>query len=196
MREHDDMKVSGVENWKRNFNIAYALCVMHQRALTVPMRKNFGTEALGLPCLLALIMMVLWATFSRDYYMWCYTGVWLVFFTHRRVQSLKLAQTQRIYSQYDGWPVDWMRLIKDENKAKLIVEPFLVTIAGLVALWVYQAHGWDVRGLPYFLLGGCFTLPMIELAKQTMWKRKTRQMMDSRLEQEQVMNDFRETWGE
>src|SRR5689334_6667055 len=76
------------ERSKRNFNVALNVALIYQRALVIPLRKNFGVEALR-PCLFSLIALVAWSAFSGDTYMWWYTGIWLAFFAHRRWQSLK-----------------------------------------------------------------------------------------------------------
>ena len=185
-----------MQNIKRNFNIAFNLCVMHQRALIVPLRNKFGVEALGTSCLFALIIMVLWVTFSRDNFMWYYTGIWLVFFAHRRVQSLMLARTGRMHSLYDGWPVDAIKFLRNENAAKLVGEPVIVRMIGYATLWFYQQQGWDPRGLPHFLLLGCFALSMVEGVKQTAWKRRMQGMANARIDQEATMRDFNREWGE
>lgn len=62
VQQEDDL----LTRYKRNLNVTFALCLIYQRALIIPLRKNFGVEALGLPCLLALIMLILWAAFSGD----------------------------------------------------------------------------------------------------------------------------------
>jgi hypothetical protein len=191
MREQGD----AVTGYKQNFNVLYMLCTFHQRAIIVPLRKNFGVEALGFPCLLALVVMVLWATFSHDILMWWYIALWFVFFLHRRMQAVALAKTGRIHSRYDGWP-DLAKGSLSEKFARMFGEPILVGIAGYLALQWYIAEGMNYRGLPYFLLAGCFTLPFVEAANQIMWRRRSQAMMDARLEQQAVMDDFQRKWGE
>jgi hypothetical protein len=184
-------------NWKRNFNIAWWLCLMHQRGLILFMRKGFGVRALGVPCALAFVLMFLWATFSRDPFMWLWMGMWLLCQVKRRAESLKLARSgAMIHSQYDGWPFDAVRFAGSEKAAKLVVEPILVGILGGLLYWIYGEQGWSPYGLPYFVLAGCFSLPLVEAVKQTIWERRTQAMVDARLEQEEVMRDFRDKYGE
>jgi hypothetical protein len=182
--------------YKRNFNVAFTLCLMFQRALVVPMRNRFGVEALGTPCLLALIMLVVWSSLSQDIYLWIYTGIWLVFFVHRRAQSVRLSQTERNHSLYDGWPCDAIRVCKDEANAKLYIEPIMVGFAAAFAVWFYDQRGWNCNGLPYFLITGCSAMFFVELAQQTAWKRRSRQMDDARIENEQMMNEAQDRWGD
>jgi hypothetical protein len=185
-----------MENMKRNFNIAHFFLLIHQRGLIIPLRNRFGVEAFGIHTLFALVMMVLWASFAHDEWMLWYVGIWLLFLAHRRMQSLRLARTERRQSQYDGFPMDAIKFCKDEHKAKLIVEPIIVGLIGYGLLWYYQQQGWDYRGLPYFFLFGVFSLPMVEGIKQTGWKRRVQSMADARLEQEAAMRDFKQQWGD
>jgi hypothetical protein len=183
-QQQDDL----LTRYKRNLNVTFNLCVIWQRALVIPLRNRFGVEALGLPCFLALILLFLWSGFSGDIFMWVYTGIWFVFFAHRRVQSLRMQQ--QVNSQYDGWPVDAIKICNGENMAKLVIEPVMVGFAGAFALWFYDQQGWRPTGLPYFLICGAMVLVFVEMAKQTAWKRRIRGMNDARMEQEQMVREF------
>jgi hypothetical protein len=55
--------------------------------------------------------------------------------------------------------------------------------------------GWPPSGLPFFLLAGVVTLPFVEIVKQRTWERRTQSIMDSRLEQQETINDFRNRYG-
>jgi hypothetical protein len=183
---------------KRNFNFAYAVMVMHQRALTIPMRNHYGTQALGIPCALALVLMVLWGMPSRDPFKWMWIGMWLICQIHRRIQSVRLAHDGvRIHSQYDGWPFEAIRFGRTERAAKMIVEPIMVGVLGGILYWIYGAYlGMPPYGLPYFLLAGLFTLPFVEMVKKTVGERRSQSMMDARLEQEAIARAFRNRWGD
>jgi hypothetical protein len=124
---------------KLNLNIVFGLCVCYQRALIIRLRKWFGVEALGLPCMFALGLLVVWSALSSDIFMWYFTGLWFIFFLHRRWQSLRFQE--HIYSFHDGWPTEAMRICKDEFGAKLSIEPILVGFAGAFAKWFYEQRG-------------------------------------------------------
>jgi hypothetical protein len=184
-------------NQKRSFNIVYALMVMHQRALTVPMRNRWGVNALGMSCALALILMFVWTMVTQDSLMFCWIGFWLLCFIKRRVEAVRLVNKgERIHSQADGLPFDALRLCRSENTAKLVVEPILVGVLGGVLYWIYEQNGWRPTGLPYFILSGVVTLPFVELVKQTIWKRRTQQMLDARIENEASMKAYRDKYGD
>jgi hypothetical protein len=184
-------------SWKRNFNITFSLMLMHQRALTVPMRSYYGIQGLGTPCFFALVMMFLWTIFTQDNLMWVWMGIWIVCFIQRRWQSVRLYRKgYRIHTQYDGFPFDTIRFGRTEKACKLVVEPLLIGILGGIAYWYYGEQGWSPYGLPYFLLSGVFSLPFIELVKQTIWEKQIRALNDARIEQEMVVKEIRDRYGD
>ena len=183
--------------WKRNFNVAYNILLIHQRAVVVPLRMAWGPQALGVPCALALVLMVVWAAFSRDPLLWGWIALWLTCFVSRRAETLWLWATgARLHGGYDGHPFVAIRLGRTENAAKLVVEPLLVGGLGGAAYWWYGRFHFSPYGLPYFLLAGCASLPFVELVKQTIWKRRSQATLDARLEQEASMREFRSKYGD
>jgi hypothetical protein len=185
------------DNWKRNFNVTHSIFLMHQRALTVPMRNQYGGQALGTPCALALVMMLLWWMATHDDFMLLWIGFWLLCFIKRRAEAVRLAKNgARIHSHYDGWPFDAIRFARSERAAKMMVEPILVGILGGFLFWVYQENGWRPTGLPYFVLSGVVTLPFVEMVKQTAWDKRLQGMHDARLEQEMAVQDYRDQYGD
>lgn len=192
MQQQEELDFS--EKLKRNFNIGHFLFLIHQRAIVVVCRDNWGTQALGFPCLCAFMLMMLWYVFTHDNLMLAWIGFWLLCLAKRRMESVRLAKSGAvIHSRYDGWPIN---LGSNENRAKLIYEPVLVGILGFMAFKFYQHMGWRPTGLPYFLLLGVATLPFVEMVKQKAWERRTQSMMDARLEQQEAINDFRDKYGD
>ena len=192
MQEKHDM----VEDFKHKFNFAYLLCLIHQRCLVLICRKKWGVQALGgLPTFLALILMIGWASFSRDLFFWAWIALWLCCLVARRIEALKLVKTG-LHSLYDGWSdlTDFFRC--SEKAAKLIVEPVMFGILGGILLWAYTVNELPVMGLPYFFLSGVFTLPFVEAVKQTIWNKRLQAMNDARVEQQAAVQDFREKYGD
>jgi hypothetical protein len=182
--------------WKQNFNFTYSACLIHQRAIVVPLRMAWGPQALGVPCALALVVMVLWAVFSRDPLMWGWIALWLTSFVGRRAESLWLwAVGAKLHGWYDGYPVGTIVLGRTEKATKLLVEPLLAGGLGVAVYWWYDRCHFSPYGLPYFLLSGVFTLPFVEIVKQKIWEHRTQSMVDARVEQEALMNDFRNRYG-
>lgn len=172
------------EDWKRNFNIAFVLFLVHQRGIVVPLRTRWGVNALGIPCFLAFCLMCMWAAFSRDLFMWLWVGLWVICFLCRRFQAERL---KGVHSQYDG-----LQIWGGAKFGKLFVEPVLVGVLGGLLYWVYSQCGLEARGLPWFLLLGCISLPFIERVKQEAWKRRIQGMIDARIEQEAMVQGMRD----
>lgn len=124
--------------------------------------------------------------------MWWYTGIWFVFFCHRRIQSLRLQG--QVHSRYDGWPVDAMRISKDENMAKQWIEPIMVGFAGMFARWFYAQQSWPLTGLPTFLICGAVIMAFVEMGEQAAWKRKVRGLQDAQWENEAMIRDFHDQY--
>jgi hypothetical protein len=53
-----------------------------------------------------------------------------------------------------------------------------------------------VYGLPYFFMLGLVTLPFVEKVKQLVWERRIQGINDARIEQEALVRESRERYGE
>jgi hypothetical protein len=184
-------------NKKQAFDIAIGLLLAHQRAIVLICRNRFGIEALGLPCLVALIGMITWASFSRDPVFWVWIAIWLFYLAMRRIESVRLWKGgAKIHSHYDGYPIDAMRHTSSEKTAKLVVEPILVVVLGGVLCWIYQENDLPLCGLPYFFLLGAASMAVVEAVNQAIRDRQTQAMLDARIEQEETLRVFEEKHGE
>lgn len=181
MQQENDIS----KDWKRNFNIAHWLMMAHQRALVVPARRHFGTQALAFPCLFALGLMGLWYVATADPGMLAYMGFWLLFLVVRRIEAVKIAG--QVSSHSDGKTIN---LGSNEYLAKMFYEPLCVGILGGIFYWIYTENGLRPTGLPYFLLAGIVSLPFVEGVKQTLWQRRIQGMQDARIDNEMLMEDF------
>ena len=173
-------------DWRQSTNAAYNVASWYQRALIVPFRKGWGTEALGFPCLGGFCLMFVWYVATGDFGLLVWMGFWLLWQVVRRVEAVKLAG--HVHSRYDGFPVN---LGSDERLAKRWYEPICIGVLGGIAYWFYTLNGLDVRGLPYFLLGGMVSLPFVASVDQTLWKRRLQGMADAKIEQEMLVDDFK-----
>jgi hypothetical protein len=184
-------------SWKRNFNITYWLVMMHGLGVILPARKWVGMRILGTPCALALALMVVWAMFTGDQLMWLWIAFWFVCYVRRRKETSRLVRSgARLHSETDGYSWDAVRWGASHKAARLFVEPVLAGIAGGALYYVYQENDWNPTGLPYFFLSGLFSLPFVELVRRAIWERKIQSMNDARVEQEAVVRDYRERYGE
>jgi hypothetical protein len=181
---------------KPGCNLFLLLCIAHQRCLVVPMRNFFGMHALGMPSILGLLLMLIWSALSEDPVMFVWMAAWGICFAHRCMQSLRMEREgAKVHSQYDGWPFETIKMGKTENTSKLVVEPLMVVIIGAILVVIYKEFHLNMKGLPLFFLLGGFTLPVIEMIKQSIWKKRTQEMMDAQIENEAAVREFREKFG-
>jgi hypothetical protein len=178
--------------FKDKFNFAHSLCVYHQRCLVID-RTHWGTEALGKPCAFAAGLMLIWYLVTADAGMLLWMGWWFLVFIKRRIEAVKLVG--QVHSWYDGYPHSSMKFTKSEDTAKRVVEPVMVGIAGLIALWFYREMGWRCTGLPAFLLAGFFTLPFVEWVKHSVLKRQLQGMFDARVEHSVLQRNYKNRFG-
>ena len=89
-----------------------------------------------------------------------------------------------------------MRFCRSERTAKLIVEPIIVAIFGTILWWIYLRMGWDRHGLPAFIWTGLITLPFVERVKQAAWQRRLQGMQDARLEQQALVRESHQRFGD
>jgi len=168
----------------------YFLCSIHQRAVLVPFRRFYGVQALGMPCFFAAILIFLWWIFTADSLMLAWGCFWLLFLIKRRIEAVRV--NAQIPSRYDGYPVG---LGWNEKLAKLVLEPALVVVLGVMVLKFYEYQGWRPNGLPYFLLTSIVTLPFVQSVNQMVWDKQLQAMNDARLEQEARNRAFRDKFG-
>jgi hypothetical protein len=182
--------------YKRNLNLTFTACLIHQRAIIVPFRKGFGVRALGGQCLCALILMCGWAALTKDGYFWAWIMFWVVGQVGRRVEALwSWSSGAKVHGWYDGTSLGTVILGIPERAMKLFVEPLMVGGLGAGVYWLYDRYHYSPYGLPYFLLAGCVSLPFVEIVQNTIWQNRTQSIVDSRVEQEALMRDFRNRYG-
>jgi hypothetical protein len=177
---------------KDSFNLLYLICTAFSRALTLPFRVRYGTEALNKPCLFALALLVAWTALSQSPFMLAWLVAWLICFALRRAETAKLLrQGVRIHSLRDGTPVLGMRFTTSEYVAKRFIEPLFLFVSGL-GVWGAEADWGYPPGLGRFMvIGACF-LPLLESIHERIWQKRVQSMVDARLE----MEELRERHGE
>jgi hypothetical protein len=182
---------------KDSINAAVWVLAVLSRCFTVVMRNKFGKEALAFPCFFALLLMLGWAALSSDRLMWAWIVLWLLCFAARRVEQVKgEMKGARIHSQDDGVPMDGMKWVNNPQKAKMIVEPIILGVISFFLYKFYAIAHWKTYGLPFFFAAGCFSVPALEGFKQMIWKKRVQDILDARIEQEAVMRDYRNRYGE
>jgi hypothetical protein len=176
---------------KGAFKLVMMFLIAHQRALTVPIRKFYGAEALGFPGVYAVVLMVGWAAASRDPLMWAWLAMWLVTLVVRRLETMKLVrQGKRLHTMHDGTPYSVLRGW-DERAARFIIEPLVMFAMGLGVRFIAVDFRLPQKGLSLFLMLGIFTLPMLEMIRGQLMRKRVQAMGDARIEQEVLMDGLR-----
>ena len=176
---------------KRNTNIMYFVCSIHQRAVIVPFRRYWGTQGARWPAdAFAALLIFLWYLFTADQLMLLWGGFWLLSLIYRRIEAVRM--NAQIPSRYDGYPEN---LGSNEKLAKLVLEPALMGLFGVLALKFYEYNGWRPNGLPYFLLTSIVTLPFVESVNQMIWDKQLQAMNDAKLEQETRERAYKDRFG-
>lgn len=183
----------GLQNWKRNSNIATWGATIIQRGVVIICRSHWGTDAIGFPCAVALILMMVWAAFSRDIYMWVWIGIWAAFLGKRRKEAAQIAG--QVDSRYDGYPYDAIRYCGSEGIAKRVVEPLLIMALAGILYWIYTEAGLPTYGLPSFLFVGAICTSLVEGVKQIAWDKRLRDMRNAQLENQQLVNEYEDRYG-
>lgn len=181
------------QEMKKNVNIALGIAQILQRCFVLVSRNRFGTQALGFPCLFAVILMLLWYMCTLDIGLLWWLGLWLVYYAKRRAEAAKLRG--RVHSYYDGYPFDAMRYCKSEGTAKRVVEPLMLGVLGFIAFKVYEFQGWNYKGLPYFFMAGAISVSFVAGMQQSLWQRRIQAMRDNELENDMVVTDYRDRFG-
>jgi hypothetical protein len=179
---------------KRNFTIAYSVFLWHQRTIVIFMRDQFGPQAIGWPSFYGFLLMCVWAMATQDPLMLAFIGLFLIAQIIRRIESVRLGGV--IDSRSDGRPYDALRYCQSWRVARLWVEPILIGALGACLWGVYSLNGWNPTGVPYYLCSGVISLPFVELVNQTIHDRKLQSMRDARHEQEVLMNEYHNRFGD
>lgn len=180
-------------SYKEKFNIVVFLCVAFQRAIVIVTRKGFGLQALGKECVFAFCLIILWAVYSQDVFMWVWLIIWCICMAKRRMEASKAFKSgAAVHSYYDGWPIN---LGKDERMAKLWYEPACAVILGAILWWWYGQNGWATRGLPCFLFWGAIAMRVVESVKKKAQDRRMMNVSDARLQSEWMVTEHQDRVG-
>ena len=179
--------------WGQKFNLAWAFANVHDRALMVPFREGWGVDAIGFPSLFAFFLILLWALFSQDILMLFWLALWVPSQLYRRWQAGRLARKGQMHSWSTGYCKGLVKFFGVRLAKKN--EPLYMGAIGGLVYWFYDQLGWP-QGISYFFGLGMFTIPFCEWVNATIWERRTRAMVNSRLDNQAMVRAYRERTGE
>jgi hypothetical protein len=162
---------------KDSFNIVYMLAMGHATCFVPFFRRNFGSEALGVPGVIAFVLMLVVGSFGQIPEMWPFLGLWLIVVLCHRASTMRaLRQGVIRHSRYEG-DVD-TKLIKSRATVKQVIEP-LVCVASAV--------GFEMAGLSHgfalFVGWGALSLSLVALIGRQLINRRVEAMRDAEIEQ-------------
>jgi hypothetical protein len=170
---------------KDSFNLLYALAKGHAMCFLPFMRKNFGSEALGVPGVIAFILMLLVGGFGQIPEMPGFIGVWVIVVLCHRASTMRALRKGVVrHSRYDG-DVD-TRLIRSRSTVKLMLEPLVCVVVGVCI----EAAGFS-HGLAVFVGAGFFSLSLVAWIDRELDRKRLEAMRDAAIEQSYLAARYR-----
>ena len=176
-------------SFRDSFNLAYLLVSSHAVCLTPFLHHGFGSEAFGLECIGAMVIMLIYGSEARCDAMAIFMAIWLAAVLLQRVWSAYLFRRGwRSHSRYGGYP--WLAMnfpwVKTEMQA-LRIEPIFCLAAGALLWTVSPAMG-------RFVMAGVVSLSIKHGIERQIVEKRLRRMHDAMIEQEYLEERFEETW--
>ncbi len=179
-QEPDSMSVAD------STNLLYFLTTAHSTCLTVFLRESFGSEALGVPGVSALLLLFVAVGVTGSPDLLLYGGIWLIVLMGQRAQTFQNQRKGlRLHSRYAGFPAATkvcFPFVTDERILQRL-EPFVAGGIGLVLLWCSPAIG-------QFVLWGAFSLAIRTTLDQFTHHRRLQELHDAEIEQEVLLADW------
>jgi hypothetical protein len=160
----------------------------YSTCFTVFIRTGFGTEALGVNGVGAVILILIGMSEGGDPGAFLnFLYAWLCALVVQRVRTAKMVNAGLIeHSRYSGWPSLTLKLfpfIKSEMRAKG-VEPGLCAVAGVLLAPMSPP-------LAAFVFCGAFALAVVRGMEQQVNRMRVQQMRDAEIEHRQLAMRFR-----
>ncbi len=179
-QESDSMSVADSTNW------LYLLTTAHSTCLTVFLRESFGSEALGIPGVSALLLLIVAVGVTGSPDLLLYGGIWLIVLMGQRAQTFQNQRKGiRLHSRYAGFPAATKVLfpfVTDERVLQRL-EPFVAGGLGLGLLLCSPTIG-------QFVLWGAFSLAIRTTLDQFTHHRRLQELHDAEIEQEVLLADW------
>jgi enoyl-CoA hydratase/carnithine racemase len=173
---------------KDSFNALYALAKGHSMCFLPFIRKNFGSEALGWPGAIALIIMIAVGGLGRIPDILGFLGVWGLVMLCQRASSERAKRQGVIrHSRYEG-DVDEKatKFLGGPAKVKQFVEPLFCLVVGVCVEAIGLSHG-----LAVFIGSGAFSLALVAMIDRQLDNKRVQAMRDAAIEQSYLAARFR-----
>lgn len=172
------------------FNLFYFLVNGHATACTLPMRTDYGREAIGFSGMAGFFMILVFGGLMNSYAMFIYLCLYLLFvFAHRLKQISNWTKGRFIvHSRYNGYP--WLAFklfprIRTERNAKAAEAFLCLGVGWLLMTYVDQPLGW-------FIMAGFLSILFSEATVVEVQRRRLQAMRDAEIEQNALADAYRE----
>jgi hypothetical protein len=170
---------------KDSFNLVYLLAKGHAMCFLPFFRRNFGSEALGWPGLIAFILMLVVGSFARIPEMMPFIGIWMVVMLCQRASTMRAMHQGVVrHSRYEG-DVD-TKLFRKRSTVKLVVEPLACVLIGVCLEAAGMSHG-----LAMFVGIGSVSLSLVAGIDRQLNNKRVEAMRDAAIEQSYLAARFR-----
>jgi hypothetical protein len=169
------------------FYLLYAVFKIHAICFWPFMRRDFGTQALGIPAIFAMLLMLTIGAVGNIQAMAPYLGLWSIAFCYQCGRTQRLVNQGVVWhSRHEGFP--WLGLrfpfIRTEARAKRLMEPVICCIAGIALLPVSP-------GLGLFVAAGCFSLAIVDNIHREFNRKRLMAMHDAEIEHRYLAARYR-----
>lgn len=173
---------------KDSFNALYGLAKGHSMCFLPFVRKNFGSEALGRPGAIALVILVAVGGLGRIPEMWPFLGFWILAMLCQRASSER-AKRQGVvrHSRYEGDVDEQMvKRFGSRTAVKQVVEPLLCLLVGVGIETAGLSHG-----LAVFIGSGAVSLALVAMIDRQLDNKRVQAMRDAAIEQSYLAARYR-----
>jgi hypothetical protein len=171
-------------NARTGINLLGLLANAHAITVTPFLRRGFGSEALGVNGVAALVLILLYAGVTNSPEMVSFLWAWLAAVGCQRVYGFRQrANGEVVHSRYAGWPEVGMRFAKTEKVARSVVEPLVCVVVG-GCLWSLS------EALGRFILLGSISLLVSRGLEQQVTRNRLRAMNDGQIEARYLSDVF------
>ena len=167
-----------------SINWVYLLMRLHATCFYPFLRYGAGAEAYGINAVLALIMMLFWASAQGSGGMLLFVGLWLVALVMQRVMTFRRRRTHIVHSRYMGtsWPARLIPFTSEQTAAA--TEPLLCFVVGICIAPVSES-------LAIFVMLGVVSLLVTYAFQAEADRREIQAMRDAQIEQQWRAERFR-----
>ncbi len=172
---------------EQSFNILYTLAKGHSMCFLPFVRKNWGTEALGRPAVIALVMMIVVGGLGRIPDLLGFLGVWLLVMLCQRASSERAKRAGVVrHSRYEGDVDEQMAKRFGRTAVKQVIEPLFFLVTGVCVEAIGFSHG-----LAVFIGFGAFSLAWVAMVDRQLDNMRVQAMRDAAIEQAHLAARYR-----